>query len=166
MPSGGKRKGAGRPKGSRNVRPNLCPHCGGDLNYREGCSCEAQILENKYRPQYKSVYGLDRTTYNNLLKSQDYRCAICERPAFLVVDHDHTTGRVRGLLCSPCNLGLGFYERIGSAVKKLGAYVTSHYDDISNSSQETKPPQLEARLSLGGRRPNLPDLSYLLSKKG
>jgi hypothetical protein len=61
----------------------------------------------------KNLYGLTVTQYNELLDRQDYRCAVngCEvthsddRP--LLVDHDHKTGIVRGLLCNKHNLGIG-----------------------------------------------------------
>lgn len=49
-------------------------------------------------------YGLDEESYSKLVRDQKGRCALCqERRARLVIDHNHTTGKVRGLLCIPCN---------------------------------------------------------------
>jgi hypothetical protein len=55
-------------------------------------------------------------------------CAICRQPSVgqrLSIDHCHETGIVRGLLCSPCNLGLGSFrdsvERLESAIRYLGS---------------------------------------------
>jgi hypothetical protein len=52
-------------------------------------------------------------TYNELLKGQEGVCGICGRPPKqrrLHMDHDHDTGEIRGLLCYPCNTGLGFID--------------------------------------------------------
>ena len=51
-----------------------------------------------------------------MLLNQNGECAICNRSMSeygkkLCVDHNHITGEVRGLLCDPCNYGLGFYEK-------------------------------------------------------
>lgn len=58
-----------------------------------------------------SKYPIDTTEYLRRLDEQDSSCAICGRspddPFTLCVDHDHATGKVRGLLCSACNSGLG-----------------------------------------------------------
>lgn len=54
----------------------------------------------------KSKYGISSDDYNRLFNLQGGRCAICRNPPAkkqLAVDHDHTTGLVRGLLCSRCN---------------------------------------------------------------
>lgn len=52
--------------------------------------------------------------YRDLYLAQKGLCALCGKPEtngnLLVVDHDHQTGKVRGLLCSLCNLELGKYE--------------------------------------------------------
>lgn len=52
--------------------------------------------------------------YQNLLKEQDGKCAICKRPDSLgrqlALDHDHKTGKKRGLLCGKCNSVLGYME--------------------------------------------------------
>lgn len=55
-------------------------------------------------------YGIDGQQYDALLKAQGGVCAICAGPPqreLLCIDHDHATGRVRGLLCDPCNTGIG-----------------------------------------------------------
>ena len=62
-------------------------------------------------------YGLTEATFTELLDSQGGRCAICSVPLDpndtnrnTHVDHCHTSGRVRGILCSGCNLGLGHFK--------------------------------------------------------
>jgi hypothetical protein len=62
---------------------------------------------------YKTHYGMTLDDYYKRLEAQGGHCALCprtpdqERHGKLHVDHDHTTGRVRGLLCLPCNHALG-----------------------------------------------------------
>jgi len=61
-------------------------------------------------------YGITISDYTRLLESQGWCCAICRtvesgtKSGRFVVDHDHKTGKVRGLLCSDCNCGLGLYR--------------------------------------------------------
>ena len=59
----------------------------------------------------KSKYGITLDDYDALLASQNGVCAICLKKQSterrLSVDHDHTTGRVRGILCKDCNTGIG-----------------------------------------------------------
>lgn len=61
-------------------------------------------------------YGITLEDLENMLRDQDNKCAICGKKIFLFesskkitahVDHDHKTGKVRGLLCQECNTGLG-----------------------------------------------------------
>ena len=55
-------------------------------------------------------YGISGAAQELLLEKQGHVCAICQRPAGhkrLGVDHDHETGRVRGMLCGLCNTALG-----------------------------------------------------------
>ena len=57
-------------------------------------------------PAYRSRLGLTLDDYERLLADQGGVCAICKRPPKkrrLHVDHDHATGKVRGLLCFTCN---------------------------------------------------------------
>lgn len=74
----------------------------------------------------KSNTGLTVQEYLLLLDSQKGVCAICENPPGnkrLAVDHNHITSKIRGLLCSNCNSGLGMLQdsvdRLEKAVKYL-----------------------------------------------
>lgn len=63
----------------------------------------------------KKNYGLSLEDYMNLYVSQNGRCAICKEPENtfkrkLHVDHCHKTGTIRGLLCTRCNPGLGYFQ--------------------------------------------------------
>lgn len=60
-------------------------------------------------------YNISITEYNELLELQDRACAICNRTGQrLCIDHDRRTGKVRGLLCTSCNTGLGqFGDDVG-----------------------------------------------------
>ena len=63
----------------------------------------------------QKTYGINLDQYNELLKKQNGCCAICQRPSKelkkrLGIDHDHTTGKIRGLLCYECNYGLGYFK--------------------------------------------------------
>ena len=56
----------------------------------------------------KTKYGITDADYDWLYKGQGGRCGICSEPhKRLVVDHDHNSGRVRGLLCRKCNAAIG-----------------------------------------------------------
>ena len=60
-------------------------------------------------------YGLTVEDFETMKANQNGGCAICGGPpagkyGVFVVDHDHETNRVRGLLCSPCNMGIGLLK--------------------------------------------------------
>ena len=56
------------------------------------------------------LYDLTPGKFSELCADQDYRCAICRQVKELHVDHDHTTDKVRGLLCKKCNTALGGFN--------------------------------------------------------
>lgn len=61
----------------------------------------------------RNRYGLTEEAYTELLESQECKCAICKsmlRRENIDIDHNHSTGEVRGILCSRCNKMLGFAE--------------------------------------------------------
>lgn len=59
----------------------------------------------------KREYGLEPEEYLEILEKQKGVCAICKtKKDELCVDHDHVTGKVRGMLCKNCNVGLGHFQ--------------------------------------------------------
>lgn len=69
-------------------------------------------------------HGLTLDQFHALAEQQDFGCAICaecEKP--FNVDHDHVTGRVRGLLCGGCNRGLGQFSDDVDKLRKAVTYL-------------------------------------------
>lgn len=68
----------------------------------------------------KCMYGIGLEEYKKMYEEQGGLCAICNRPAMVLdnkgrvralsVDHDHITGKVRGLLCNKCNMAIGIMD--------------------------------------------------------
>jgi len=114
-----------------------CKACGGLNKYANGVckDCHTKAKNKYYQackekdPEYlkkhhlkygkkqrdyylRKTYGITSEEYNVLFDKQKGRCAICDRPQSelkhsLAVDHNHTTGELRGLLCSSCNTAIG-----------------------------------------------------------
>jgi Recombination endonuclease VII len=75
--------------------------------------------------------GIRLDDYNRMLKEQNESCAVCLIPAAefnkrLAVDHNHMTGQIRGLLCTRCNIALGYVRDNKSVLKRLIDYLTIH----------------------------------------
>jgi hypothetical protein len=79
----------------------------------------------------RAAFGIGMEQYERIAKAQKYRCAICTRhqdhqTKNLAVDHDHQSGKIRGLLCHNCNVGLGNFKdstvNLKSAIRYLNEY--------------------------------------------
>ena len=71
----------------------------------------------------KNKYGISKSEWNALFESQGRACAICvktEPIGHWSTDHCHTTGKVRGILCSNCNSGIG---QLGDDINRLKAAI-------------------------------------------
>jgi hypothetical protein len=79
------------------------------------------------RLRLKHKYKMSLEDYERMLKAQGGVCAICYQPnpggKRLAVDHDHATGRVRGLLCQACNLALGFMRDNAARLNAAAYYL-------------------------------------------
>ncbi len=89
-----------------------------------------KVLLYKKKHNLEKNHGLSWETYEVILKSQNNACAICEKrnqpKRRFAVDHDHKTGRVRGLLCDKCNLGLGHFGDDISLFKQVIFYLKKY----------------------------------------
>jgi len=80
---------------------------------------------------YKKIYGITLEQFNKTLQKQDGCCAICDevsshkRHKHLSVDHDHKTGKVRGILCDNCNQGLGKFKECRKLLMKAAEYLNA-----------------------------------------
>ena len=73
-------------------------------------------------------YGISLEEYNALREQQNYECALCkkhedENYQGLVIDHSHVTGKVRKLLCTSCNVGLGMFQDNPELLEKAAEYL-------------------------------------------
>lgn len=113
---------------------------------KDGRHGSCKVCEGKRKSKYKYTteqwsdwrrkkkFGLEKDDYNYMLKEQNYSCAICniklndyvgiygkgKKLDSFTVDHDHTTGKIRGLTCFRCNLMLG-YGQDNPAILEAGA---------------------------------------------
>lgn len=70
-------------------------------------------------------YGLTPEQYNEMFERQEGKCKVCKEEIKLVVDHCHTTGEVRGLLCNGCNTGLGLFKDSIDRLEEAVVYLKS-----------------------------------------
>lgn len=104
----------------------------------------AEIAARVKSDSYRSTtllreFGIDINFYNQLLTRQRGACAVCETvftdDNFPQVDHDHSTGKVRGLLCRTCNMGLGMFKDNINKLEQATNYLkrtseASHIDTV------------------------------------
>ena len=94
----------------------------------------------KAREKYlQRAYGIGLDDYEALLAARGGACWICQKPPKkrrLHVDHDHLTGKVRGLLCWLCNTSLEKYHDRPAILRQAASYLESHKaQDIIERSQ-------------------------------
>jgi hypothetical protein len=75
-------------------------------------------------------YGILPEEITRLYNSQNCVCAICEQEKSLDtnlhIDHCHTTGKVRGLLCVKCNIAIGLFEDSTERLRAAAKYIEDH----------------------------------------
>ena len=123
------------------LRKNICKKCRNkkrDLA-RKNNKSEARKLSDIKRwnkansgdkgknKKLKLNYGICLEDFNTMLMEQNYLCKICKnkmnKPC---VDHSHSTGKVRGLLCSECNTALGLFKENVDILEEAILYVKNN----------------------------------------
>jgi hypothetical protein len=107
--------------------------------------CKACLKERRHGYEIKRVHGISAEDYARMLSQQGGGCAICGAPQKsttkrrLHVDHDHVTGKVRGLLCSRCNVALGYFGDDPNRLLSASAYLLQYSDqeeEVNNNQAE------------------------------
>lgn len=120
-------------------RTATCDHCGPvsivlkghrwacAVGKREQRGITLKQQSYKYNQTHRfRKYGISQTDYNRMLLQQFNRCKICltdfneKRPH---IDHDHKSGKVRALLCGPCNTALGMVKEKPFNLARMAAYL-------------------------------------------
>ena len=137
-------------KSTQTARPNKypqghfkkkkCKHCNKEFSPKAPsemyCSefCKSYKETERY---YMRIYGLTLNEYLDIAEEQNFVCAICGQENFpmkdcssgtLVVDHKHSTGEVRGLLCHNCNRALGLLKDEPKVLQKAMNYLVKCND--------------------------------------
>lgn len=114
----------------RSTKTGLSSACRGCSNQRQREQYKNSGNKTKsHGYNIQAVYGISELGYQTLFTDQEGRCAICgvhqsRIPRRLHVDHDHRTGKVRGLLCGKCNSGIGLLKDEVSILQAAIQYLT------------------------------------------
>lgn len=86
--------------------------------------------KNRRRYHLSKTFGLTVEEYEEIEERQDWKCGICEKALLEIrfphVDHNHETGRVRGILCFDCNVSLGGFKDNVDLLKKAIVYLENN----------------------------------------
>ncbi|MDE1840063.1 MAG: endonuclease VII domain-containing protein, partial [Thaumarchaeota archaeon] len=90
---------------------------------REWASANVDKRKRIARTYQVGLYGLTVEQYEVMHRRQEGKCLICDQQKVLVVDHNHQTNEVRGLLCGSCNRGIGLLKDDIMNLTKAIAYL-------------------------------------------
>jgi hypothetical protein len=85
-----------------------------------------KVWVSSKRKDLKSKYGITLDEWAAMVLESGGRCAICKDEQPLVVDHDHATGKIRGMLCQTCNLVLGQFGDDQPRILAALTYLEAH----------------------------------------
>jgi Recombination endonuclease VII len=119
---------------NRNARDGRHAYCKPCHNAR-GRETRARLYGGSRHYHLKKRYGIGAAEVDALIAAQGNVCPICRRESPEQVDHDHATGKVRGVLCFNCNGGLGQFRDDVDALTNAIAYL-SRNDELHDVALE------------------------------
>lgn len=114
-----------------------------DPEFREKCKSYARgrCKLKRREERLMSKYGISLKEYDEMLKQQNGKCKICGSEKvggnhkYLKVDHCHKTGKVRGLLCNDCNLGIGKLKDDPDILRNAAKYIEEAKKQIKSKQE-------------------------------
>lgn len=103
-----------------------CKKCSNKL--RKNYSSKKPTYEQRKSYELKYAYGITIDEFNEMLEEQNNMCAACGDDFFDIVphvDHCHTSGKIRGLVCPACNKAMGLVGDNADILEKLALYLRS-----------------------------------------
>lgn len=111
---------------SEGYRNPVCKTCHTKKSIEWAKANKDKVAAHRRKRNLKQKYSISVETYEEMLKEQNGVCFICSSPPVrrrLNVDHCHTTGKVRRLLCDKCNMALGLLEDDKERLVKVRKYL-------------------------------------------
>ena len=92
---------------------------------KHGKAGQCKSCRNKKNQEYrnKNFYGITEPEYQQLLADSNNICRLCGNSGSLVVDHNHDTGKVRGMICRQCNSAIGMLHDSPVLISKVLQYM-------------------------------------------
>ncbi len=103
-----------------------CKNLEAEIRKQKKRRAEGKDLHTRRDREFRKKYGITLQDWEAMFDAQHGRCAICVIPLGgikVCVDHDHDTGKVRGLLCNRCNQGLGYFSDDTSVLEGAISYL-------------------------------------------
>jgi len=97
-----------------------CTACDNETQKARYANNQATIREKRNAARY----GLTVEQYRELIKKTNGKCSVCgDKHSGMHVDHEHRSGKVRGLLCKHCNLAIGHAKDSPARLRALASYL-------------------------------------------
>jgi hypothetical protein len=111
-----------RRKSSADGFGSYCKSCRKTMN-----SGRSEIIESVSRHDHLTQrFGISAAEVNQMIEEQNGLCALCQNKPAVQVDHEHGSGRVRGILCDGCNGGLGAFADRPDLLTRAIDYLRAH----------------------------------------
>lgn len=117
----------------RKIPDSVCRKCNTEVRSAWRRKHPDREAKTQRKAKLKVYEGMTLEEYGEMLERQNGVCAICKKTCStkyksgkvrdLSVDHDHDTGKVRGLLCNACNLGIGKFNDDAELLKAAAEYL-------------------------------------------
>lgn len=98
-----------------------------------------RVAAQSRNTKLKKKYAIEGRDYSEMMSKQNGVCAICfkkEHGRHMAIDHDHSSGCVRGILCSKCNTGIGGFRDSVDVLERALQYLMNHSDNTTEIQSE------------------------------